>query len=186
MNLQAMKNQTSTLHCKPQSCRVLTESKAKISVTLIGDSSKSPRYTCLTFRGPALNARLFQENQNSKHPPHIWKPQPDEELPLPGGLCQSPTPGSVSRERGSELFQSPSLPGQRLRFSLPALSSSGPSVLCPQGSQTSDRSRQTLAGQEIVGACWIWKNSFLAENRFSSKCQGRGGVKMIHKFKHIF
>lgn len=47
-------------------------------------------------------------------------------------------------------------------------------------------SRQTLARQKIVGAGWSWKNSFLAESKFSSKCQGGGGVKMIHKFKHIF
>ena len=47
-------------------------------------------------------------------------------------------------------------------------------------------SRRTLAEQKIVGAGWSWKNSFLAESKFSSKCQGGGGVKMIHKFKHIF
>lgn len=132
MNRQATKNQTSTLHCKPQSCHVLTELKAKISVTLIGESSKLLWYTHLNFWGLALNARFFQENQNSKHSSHIHKLQPFEALPL----CWSPTPCSVSRESGSELFQSPSLLGQRLRFALLTRSSSGSSVLCPQGSQT--------------------------------------------------
>lgn len=148
-----MKNQTSTLHCKSQSFHVLSESKTRFCVTLIGDSSKLQWYIHLTFRGLALNARFFQENQNSKHSPHIWKPQPDEELLLCGGLCWSQTPCSVSREGGSEVFQSPSVPGQRLRFVLLAHSSSRPSVLCPWGSQ-SLRPVQTNPGR--MGDCRSW------------------------------
>lgn len=180
MNCQATKTQTFTLHWKLQSFHVLTESKSKFSVTLIGDSSEPLRYIHFTFRGLALNARFFQENQNSKHSPHTRQPQPDEnscvvasvgaQLPVQPQekVAQSCFRALHRLDTGWGLPSWPPLP-----------------LVCPQGRQ-SLRARQTLAGQEIVGAGWIWKNSFLAENRFSSKCQGRGGVKMIHKFKHIF
>lgn len=152
MNCQVMKNQTSTLHCKPHSFHVLTESKAIFSVTLIGDSSKLLWYIRLTFKGLALNARFFQENQNSKHSPHIWKPQSHEELLLCGRLCWSPTPCPVSREGGSELFQSCHCLDRGWGLpSWPALPLDHPSCV-PRAVRASDPSRQTLAGQEIVGA----------------------------------
>lgn len=144
------------LHCIA-SLHVLTESKSKFSVTLVGDSSNPLWYIHFTFRDTALHARLFQENQNSKHSPHTWKPQPDEEqntfcvvasvgaqLPVQPQerVAQSFFRAHHCLDRGWGLPSWPALP-----------------LLCPQGSQ-SLRPRQTLAGQEIVGAGWIWKNSF--------------------------
>lgn len=92
-----------------------------------------------------------------------------------------------SQERWVRAFQSPSLPGQRLRFVLLAHSSSGPSVLCPQGSQ-SLRPVQTNPGR--TGDCRSWldleEQFFWRRIDFPANVRERGGVKMIHKFKHIF
>jgi len=101
------------------------------------------------LQGPSIECKIFPREQNLKHSPTIRKPQADEELPLCGGFCQSPTPRLVSGEGGSGVFQgshsgglgcsvpqSPLLPREMLGFALLACSSSGPSVLCPQGSQT--------------------------------------------------
>lgn len=148
----------------------------------------------LNLQGPVTECRIFSKRAKTWSTPLVCRSCSPMRNSLCGSLCWSPTPCSVSSSLG--LFQgscggrlgysvpqSPSLPREMLIFALLAHSSSGPSVLRPQGSQTPS---SIHTNPDRTEDCRSWKNSFLAESKFSCKCQGGGGVKMIHKFKHIF